>query len=103
MVALDGDLGKPAADPVAVGFVLVAEGAAKSGLLVAEDEERGGEEKDGGVSEERERAIEERGPGEREGCAEVHGIADEPVGAANDEVAWRVEGRGSPFAVGDEA
>ena len=95
--------GPPATDPLAVGFVIWAEGAAERGFFVRENEEVADEEKRGGVREQGRRPVKKRGAGEGEGCADVHGIADEAVGATNHQLARRVEGRWSSFADGRES
>jgi hypothetical protein len=48
-------VGQPAADALAVGFVVGAEGAAQDGLLVEENEEAGGEQEEADVGEKEER------------------------------------------------
>jgi hypothetical protein len=89
---------QPAAYVTAIGFVVWAEGSAESGLLVGQYEEVSGEKEEAGISQKRPRLVKERRAGERESCAEVHGISYETVGAANHEAAGRIERRRSAFA-----
>jgi len=89
---------QPAAYVAAIGFVVWAEGSAERGLFVGEHEEVSGEKEEASISQERPRLVKERGAGEGESCPEVHGIADETVGAANHEAAGRIERRRSAFA-----
>src|SRR5260370_22765163 len=92
----------PSPDLAAVCLVLLSEGSPQSGLLVPQHEEVSCEKENTGITQKRPRLVEERGGGQGESGANVHGIAHETVGTLDHQPARRIEGRWSASADGCE-
>lgn len=90
--------GPPSSYVPTVRFVLPVEGSPERWLLIQHDEQMSDEKEQASIAEESERLIKERGTGEGESSADVHGIPHSPVRALDHEPARRVKRRRRPSA-----
>ena len=90
--------GPPAVDALAIRRVIRAECATEGWLLIEHDEEMRDQEEAGYEGEQLDGLIEKGGSGDGKGGTDIHGVADEAIGSADDEAARRIKGRGGAFA-----